>query len=194
VDTAGLRDALDPVEGLGVKVSESYVKRAALVLVCGDDVASLHEAAAAVRSVAADAPILLVRTKSDLGSSADVAHENSPALAGLHAIDTTAVSAETGDGLHRLIELVDAALASSATSPEADADVPLLTQERHRAAVAAALAEAGEFSGVWSTHAVPASIAAVHLRTAAHALETLIGRVDVEDVLDELFSRFCVGK
>jgi tRNA modification GTPase len=41
---------------------------------------------------------------------------------------------------------------------------------------------------------LPATIAAVHLRAAAGALEDLIGRVDINDVLDEVFSRFCIGK
>ena len=39
-----------------------------------------------------------------------------------------------------------------------------------------------------------AIVAAVHLRSAAAALEELIGRIDVENVLDEVFARFCVGK
>jgi tRNA modification GTPase len=41
---------------------------------------------------------------------------------------------------------------------------------------------------------VPISIAAVHLRAALAALEDLVGAVDVEQILDEVFSRFCVGK
>jgi tRNA modification GTPase len=41
---------------------------------------------------------------------------------------------------------------------------------------------------------VPTSVAAVHLRSAVHELETLIGALDVEDVLTRVFSTFCVGK
>jgi tRNA modification GTPase len=41
---------------------------------------------------------------------------------------------------------------------------------------------------------VPAVVAAVHLRAATASLEELVGRVDVESILDEVFSRFCVGK
>lgn len=187
VDTAGLRQALDPVERLGVQVSESYVRRAALVLVCGDDVASLRTAAAAVQAAAGDVPVTLVRTKSDLSSAEDLDREALSA-------GTCAVSAETGRGLRELMDHIDATLASGAALPDAGVDAPLLTHDRHRAAVAGALSEAREFETVWASRAVPASIAAVHLRTAASTLEMLIGRVDVEDVLDELFSRFCVGK
>jgi tRNA modification GTPase len=73
-------------------------------------------------------------------------------------------------------------------------DAPLLTQERHRYAVARALEEARAFRDRWISGDVPAPVAAVHLREAVSTLEDLIGAVDVEDVLDEVFRRFCVGK
>jgi tRNA modification GTPase len=75
-----------------------------------------------------------------------------------------------------------------------DGDTPLLTQERHRFAIARALDEAKAFRTAWSSGEVPAPVAAVHLREAVTTLEDLIGAVDVEDVLDEVFRRFCVGK
>jgi tRNA modification GTPase len=104
------------------------------------------------------------------------------------------VSAETGSGLRDLLARIDAELERQAGVVAPDLDAPLLTQERHRYVIASALEEASAFVGVWASQSVPASIAAVHLRTAAAHVEALIGRVDVEDVLDELFSRFCVGK
>ena len=50
------------------------------------------------------------------------------------------------------------------------------------------------FRAAWATRALPAVVAAVHLRQATHSLEELIGAVDIEDVLDRVFSSFCVGK
>jgi len=73
-------------------------------------------------------------------------------------------------------------------------DAPLLTQERHRYAIARALEEVRSFRDRWQTREIPAPVAAVHLREALTTLEDLIGVVDVEDVLDEVFRRFCVGK
>ena len=46
----------------------------------------------------------------------------------------------------------------------------------------------------WAVGALPAPVAAVHLRAAVGALEELVGAVDVEDVLDRVFRTFCVGK
>jgi len=60
-------------------------------------------------------------------------------------------------------------------------------QGRFRAAIE-------HFREAWGGKKLPVTVAAVHLRTAVHALEELIGTVDVDDVLDRVFSSFCVGK
>ena len=75
-----------------------------------------------------------------------------------------------------------------------DLDAPILTQERHRFAIGHAREEVAEFLERWRMGDVPAPVAAVHLHDAVAALEELIGAVDVEHVLDEVFRRFCVGK
>ncbi|MDB4877343.1 MAG: hypothetical protein JWM41_3789 [Gemmatimonadetes bacterium] len=188
VDTAGMRDALDPVERLGVEVSESYVSRAAVVLACADSEAS----AAAIGEVLrgrTTAPIVAVRTKADLRESATELVSIGMKIGAMSAFE---VSAETGAGLDALIAAVERIVSSDAAPLETDA--PLLTQERHRYAVGRALDEVRAFRGAWQTDALPAPVAAVHLREAVTALEDLIGVVDVEQVLDEVFRRFCVGK
>lgn len=187
VDTAGIREALDPVERLGVEVSASYIARAKVVLACGDDEQSLRDIHRALRG-RTTAPIVAVRTKADLARPTDL-------LANRHEIGDEpflAVSAETGDGLNELVHLVASVAAAGAAS--ADADAPILTHERHAFAIRRALDEVRAFRERWGTQDVPAPVAAVHLREAVTALEDLIGAVDVEDVLDEVFRRFCVGK
>lgn len=189
VDTAGLRDAVDPVEKIGVSVSESYVARAAVVLACGDTSRSMSAVADALRD-RTEAPVIAVRTKSDLQrpSPGELAADR----ARMNASDAVCVSAETGEGLAALLSMVSNAIDQSETSSTTDA--PLLTHERHRYAIARALAETRAFRDRWQSGDVPAPVAAVHLREAVTTLEDLIGRVDVEHVLDELFRRFCVGK
>jgi tRNA modification GTPase len=54
--------------------------------------------------------------------------------------------------------------------------------------------ELGAFRDAWSDGQLPAPVAATHLRAAVTALESLIGAVDVDDVLDKVFRTFCVGK
>ena len=71
---------------------------------------------------------------------------------------------------------------------------PALTRARHRIAIERARNEIAEFRAHWSREELPASIAAVHIRSAVGALDELIGAVDVDDVLGRLFSTFCIGK
>jgi tRNA modification GTPase len=73
-------------------------------------------------------------------------------------------------------------------------DAPLLTHARQRYAVERALAEARAFREAWREGGIPAPVAAVHVRSAVSVLEDLVGAIEIEDVLDEVFRRFCVGK
>ncbi len=189
VDTAGIRVALDPVERLGVEVSESYVARAAVVLACGDSVDAMKQVGLAL-SGRTTAPTIAVRTKADVAppSGAELSRHSGD----LGAAAAVAVSAETGEGLDALLASIEAVVAGDDEAPQLDA--PLLTHERHRYAVARALDEVRAFRDCWKEGQIPAPVAAVHLREAVTTLEDLIGAVDVEDVLDEVFRRFCVGK
>lgn len=180
VDTAGLRDTTDRIERLGIEVSERYLAAAEVVLACAETAKDVEHTAAFVgeRSKAAIVPVL---TKADLVT---VRYELPPGA--------LSVSAETGLGLPELLSRIES-LIDSQQGPRAS-DVPLLTRARHKHALELARAEISDFCRAWTDDKLPATIAAVHLRTAITALEELVGAVDVEDVLDRVFSSFCVGK
>jgi tRNA modification GTPase len=170
-------------------MSESYVARAAVVLVCGDSDSSIAHMRDALQGRVV-APIIVVRTKADIvTATAAQLTENKAALGASAAL---AVSAETGEGLGPLLSMIADVVSGGAEIQQVDA--PLLTQERHRYAVTRALDEARAFRDQWMERRIPAPVAAVHLREAVMTLEDLIGAVDVDDVLDEVFRRFCVGK
>ena len=78
--------------------------------------------------------------------------------------------------------------------PDDGANDTLLTRERHRVGLSAALHEVLAFQEAWHGGALPAPVAAVHLLTAREAISELIGSVDIEDVLDRVFRDFCIGK
>ena len=187
VDTAGLRETTDVVERLGVEVSERYVRRAHLVLVCGETITSLASSARRIRALTS-APVLGVRTKADLVAEGDEISRDTESELGT----PVAVSAVTGEGLAMLRERAGAVLAAHYGVPSIE--VPLLTRARHREALRQARDEMGAFADVWRAGVLPAPVAAVHLRAAGAALESVIGAVDVEDVLARLFSTFCIGK
>ena len=167
VDTAGLRETEDRIELLGIEVSERYLSSARVVLACAEDSGSLAETVRLVRQ-RASAPVLAIRTKWDLVSERDDSSSGQ-----------IPVSAETGSGIKELLAAIDKTL--DAEHGEIHTDLPLLTRARHRKALASARSEVEQFTQGWREKKLPATVAAVHLRTAVCTLEELIGTVDVED-------------
>lgn len=175
VDTAGLREAVDVVEQLGIEVATRYLASADVVLACGDSANSMALTIDIV-SALTKAAIIGVRTKADLAPSHEVGM----------------VSATTGRGIRELLETIGKTISERYSSIPQEA--PVLTRERHRFCVERARQEMIAFEAALTDASLPASVAAVHLRCAADALADVTGAIDVEDVLDRLFRTFCVGK
>ena len=170
VDTAGLRNTDDPVERIGVERARGHARSADLVLWLRAPGEADGEGVATV------APVIRVRTKADLTS-----------LSG-ETPGEVAVSAVTGVGLDRLLAAVTGR-AEAAVSGAADA---VVVRERHRVAltdVAECLARAGVALATGAEE-----LAAEDVRLALRALGRITGTVDVEEVLDRVFTRFCIGK
>ncbi len=168
VDTAGLREATDPVEREGIARTRQRAQGADLVLwLAAPD-------AEAARPDTFVTPVLTVGTKRDLAPSA--------------ATTDRTVSAKTGEGIEALLREV-LGRAEAGLSGAGDA---VITRERHRRAfqdVASALSRAGE-----ARRAGHDELAAEDLRLALRALGRVTGQVDVEEILDRIFSQFCIGK
>ncbi|HYN83116.1 MAG TPA: tRNA uridine-5-carboxymethylaminomethyl(34) synthesis GTPase MnmE [Gemmatimonadaceae bacterium] len=185
IDTAGLRESGDVVELLGIEMSERYVARAHILLACGESKDSMKRVGLILSRISS-APVISVLTKSDLCVNEML--ERSDAEQPRYI----SVSAVTGEGLDRLQNEIDVVLTE--TYGELTPELPVLVRARHVQGINVARAEIAEFKSVWTAESLPAPVAAVHLRTAAIALETLIGAVSTEDVLERVFSAFCVGK
>lgn len=183
VDTAGIRDTTDIVERLGVELSQRHIQGAHVVLACGDSAASLEHVIQRVGAIARSPVVIPTRTKRDLAPEG---------RQGSVEADAVHVSASTGAGLKELLARIDQELSRRYDS--GGADTPVVTRARHRAILGAAREELAAFREGWTSDELPATVAAVHLRSAVHSLEELIGSVDVEDVLERVFSSFCVGK
>ncbi len=98
------------------------------------------------------------------------------------------VSGATGAGISEFVAELSARLASRAQG------AGVMTRERHRDALARAFEALESAQNEVMRGSDRAELAAEGLRQAARALESLVGRVDVEDLLDEIFARFCIGK
>ena len=169
IDTAGLREAADPVEARGIELGEKRVEAADVVIVVNDGSAAWNDGSRyGERAV-------VVRSKADLGESPR------PALA---------TSTVTGAGLAELQQRV---IALAGVAEREGSEAAFVTTERQhgvmvRARDALASAVAARTSGA------VAEVVALELREAAAALAELRGTEVGDRVLDEVFARFCIGK
>lgn len=175
VDTAGLGETSDRIDAMGQRVAERYAGAADLVLYCEAGFGPLAVGPWRLVGVATEAGVLKVRTKSDLGGTGG----------------DVAVSALSGEGLDQLRRAVAERLFAGGVTL-ADME-PVLTRERHRVALARA-SEALAAARPEVASGGDAVLAAHHVQEAVRALDSLIGVVDVEEVLDRVFASFCVGK
>ena len=101
---------------------------------------------------------------------------------------TNAVSGKTGEGVADLTRKISDVLQGKAQS------AGLATRQRHREAMERAERALMAAEGRMSLGPDQYDIAAEEVRTAIRALESLVGRIDVENLLDEIFTSFCLGK
>jgi tRNA modification GTPase len=166
IDTAGWQVANESIEGQAQRLGREQTERAELVLVC---VESGREPDSAEAAWLQDPRTLLIRTKYDLSPTADAG-----------------ISVVTGHGLDDLRGL----LAQRARA-ERTALAPSLSRCRHHVEAALQqLRQAEELVG----RDEPMELAALELRGVLDQLGEMVGAVYTDDLLDRIFSRFCIGK
>ncbi|HEX2203839.1 MAG TPA: tRNA uridine-5-carboxymethylaminomethyl(34) synthesis GTPase MnmE [Longimicrobium sp.] len=191
VDTAGLRETVDRVEGMGIEVARRYLAAADLVLFCVEAGRALAEDERGFLAGVDAARVVVVRTKLDLLGDRGQGTGDSGMDGVPDEVPTVAVAAAEGAGMPALREvLLRKAFGGILGEP---GEAPLVTRERHARALRQARAEVAAFLAAMDD-AVPMELAATHLRAAAGALEDLVGAVTVDDLLDRVFGDFCIGK
>jgi len=190
VDTAGLRDEAGDVEELGIEVAKSYLGRAEIVLFCVEDGRPLDreetEFLSGVSSRREESRTILVRTKADRHGDS----ESGTGPAATAQFPEVRVSSVDGTGVTELRGLL---LEAAYSGLRSEVEAPLVTRRRHVRALEAARAEVEAFEAA-RIQSLPPEIAATHLQDANLRLEELLGVITTEDLLDTVFSSFCVGK
>ena len=165
LDTAGLRETDDTVEGIGVQRALDRARQADLrVFLVEEDEALMLEPRP---------EDLVLRAKADLLAP---------------AIGMAGVSGKTGEGVGDLISAIVERLSHRVAS------AGLITRARHKSAIEKALKAMESARIEIRSGSERLELGAECLRTAVRALDSLVGRVDVEDLLDEIFASFCIGK
>ncbi len=179
IDTAGIRETDDPVEQEGVRRARMRAAEADLVLWLADATHQEIERGAA--------PVWLVRNKIDLDG---VQPDSGRPFPGLGQGDVAAefqISASRGDGMPELVS----ALVGFAHDYFGSDDGGLIGRARQRKLLQETAVSLRRSITVLATGE---ELAAEELRAAAYSLGRLLGRVDVEEILDVIFREFCIGK
>ncbi len=188
VDTAGLRESADAAEAAGVSRSRDMIRAADLVLLVVDGGLPAHADDLALCRKAGPKRVLAALNKSDLPGHASDPRRRLTQL-GMECID---ISAKTGAGLATLSERMRERIleATHAVEPQESDLAPNLRQSQAmRQALDELEALARDIRGK-----LPYDLLGVRLETACAFLSELTGDIAPADVLDSIFSRFCIGK
>ena len=183
VDTAGIAATEDLIERLGVERSQEALRRADLALLVVDGSEPLTGADGEIAGLVGQRPAILVINKNDLPQ---VVAE----LDLLPDAPRVRLSALTGEGLETLEEaMVEAVLSGRVVA----SDEPLISNPRHKALLQRALEH---LTSAQEAHGqeMPADFIAIDLTAAVNALGEITGETVSEDLLEAIFSNFCVGK
>jgi len=163
LDTAGLRDTADEIEGLGIARARARAAAADMrVFLVGPGEAPM---------LAPEEGDLVVGAKADLGMATGLC-----------------VSGLTGEGLGPLLDAVEARLVTLSGA------VQTAIRERHRIALTDAVLRLRSVLALLEAGEAQADIASEEMRSALAELDSLVGRVNIEQVLGEIFASFCIGK
>jgi len=186
VDTAGIRDNAEAVEELGIQRARRKQEEADLVLLVVDGAAGLQDDDLALLGSLAGRPALLVVNKIDLRPDRDLSAfaNRTPGL------PLVAVSARTGEGLAQLEEAIFAAVTGGAPAEPEHNCVP---NARHRQALQGALESTRQLAAALADH-LPPDLLAIEVQGALEQLGEIVGETTNEDLLDTIFTRFCLGK
>jgi tRNA modification GTPase len=186
VDTAGLREGLEEAEMIGITRSREALADASLIVVVLDATQPLNEEEHRLLTAVAGRSAVIAANKSDLIEQAERSKLiNEPGLDGLTLIATSAI---TGSGIPELREQI-VALASGGAATETG----MLTNLRQYQAITAAISALKD-SAHANTQSIPHEMILLDLYRALWALDSLTGQTTPDDVLNLIFSTFCIGK
>lgn len=186
VDTAGLREAREEAEQMGIARSREALAEAALVLVVLDATQPLNDEERELLAGVEGRAAIVAINKSDLAAPDAVSIDLAAAeFAGVAALQTSAL---TGEGITALRERI-VALATGGAAAEPG----MLTSLRHQQAIATARAALRDAAKA-NESGIPHEMILMDLYRALWALDSLTGKTTTDDILNLIFATFCIGK
>jgi tRNA modification GTPase len=186
IDTAGLHKTDNPLEAAGVEFARKRLDEADLVLFMVDCSTPLSEEDLSIYDLVRKRKVILVINKIDLADEGAVGRIVEP----LQGLSRVQISALYNQG----IEELKAAVFEQVAYTTGPADLPSIVPNlRHKIALERALTASGDAVEGFKAQR-PAELVAVDLKEALDAVGEIIGIITTDEILDQIFSRFCIGK
>ena len=181
IDTAGIRRTEDYVEKIGVQKTRESLESADMVLLVVDVINGFTDEDRDILAKFKAKKIIVIMNKIDLDG--DI-------LIDLHDLPVVNISAKTGEGLSLLEDkIMEVALADGVGLPEA----VTVSNVRHQTAIKEARISMEDFNGALKS-GLTADLSSIELRSAWESLGEITGSTVTEDLLDRIFTDFCIGK
>ena len=182
IDTAGIRESGDAIERLGIERSLDTIRRAAVILWIFDARKTAQEIETEIAGItnpddSDEKKIILVGNKTDLADNKSEKFGNA-----------IYISAKKGENINLILNEIDSFVQENGIR-----DLTLLTNERHQALLNSILASI-ERTENGLRGQLPTDLVAEDVRMALHDLGELTGTVSSEDILNNIFGKFCIGK
>ncbi len=187
VDTAGLRSAADEIENVGVRLARKKAEEAELIIAVLDGSRVLdHDDYELLRDIKNRIAILVVN-KSDFPQEVSI----DPLISFIPKVRIVSTSAKMGYGIEELKCLIHKVLLGNSKPTEGNEF--MITELRHKLAIQKAKEYLLDFLTALERNESPEFLA-VSLRTSLDSLGEITGETTTEDILDKIFSKFCIGK
>ncbi len=186
IDTAGIRDAKDEVEKIGIKKSKEIANDADLVIAIFDGSKELTKEDIEILNIIKNKKSIVLLNKADLNS---VLNENDERFKKITE-NVLKISALNGEGLEKLYALISKMF--SLEEINVDNDV-IITNLRHKNLISKAIENVKKAKNTVEEN-MPIDIIAIFIKDILEDLGNITGEIVTDDIINEIFSKFCLGK
>ena len=186
IDTAGIRDAKDEVEKIGIKKSKEIANDADLVIAIFDSSKKLTKEDIEILNIIKNKKSIVLLNKADLNS---VLNENDERFKEITE-NVLKISALNGEGLEKLYSLISKMF--SLEEINVDNDV-IITNLRHKNLISKAIENVKKAKNTVEEN-MPIDIIAIFIKDILEDLGNITGEIVTDDIINEIFSKFCLGK
>ena len=186
IDTAGIRDAKDEVEKIGISKSKEIAKEADLVIAIFDSSKELSEEDIKILDIIKNKKVIILLNKADLNS---VLNENDNRFRKI-TDNVLKISALNGNGLEELYSIISKMF--SLNEINVDNDI-IITNLRHKNLISKAIENVKKARETVQSN-MPIDIIAIFIKDILEDLGNITGEFVTDDIINEIFAKFCLGK